>query len=502
MRLSNRTLSVLLGLFVVVSTTVVDAQTQTSVEFPEAEVLAVDGVAVERVLAEVGLDAAWRSTLDLHPAVRHLTVDYRDGAESEVAALIRTTLELAAITADRDEKISSLRATAVALDDALNEERDREIARNRADIYFQGIHALTQAVAIGVFAGEDPSTSAILGLDGDALTIAQREFELTHITLDEMFSLRDDADRELVDAIAAYESAVADRIELEAQHETLVREAAELNAARRALDASSRAVLPNAAEAFTLASVPGQTGLTPKALNAYLNAEATMTELAPRCHISWRTIGAVASVESVHGEYGNGRLDIDGRPADPIIGIALNGETVDNFGHTTARLTDTDDGEYDGDPNFDRAVGPLQFIPESWDRWRLDADGDGERDPQDIDDAALTAAAYLCNYGSLRYWETWSVAIFGYNHSGAYVNSVKASLDRIQRLRLPEFEDDGLLRQRIPYGTWVPLPDDLGTEPDPEDEPADEEPSTEQPVAEEPTAEEPVTEDQVTEEAE
>lgn len=491
MRVSNRALSLLLGLFVVVSTTVVDAQTQTSVKFPEAEALATDGVAVEDLLAGVGLDASWRSILDLHPAVRKMSVSYRDGSESEVAALIRTTLEMRATTQERDEVVSELRATAVALDAAFEDERRLEILRNKADVYYQGIHALTQAVAIDVFAGEDPSTSAILGLDGDALTLAQREFELTNTTLDEMFALLDAAETALNDAIAAYDTAVVEREELERAHDGLVDRVAELNAARRALDASARAVLPDAAAAFTLASIPGQPGLTPKALNAYLNAEETMATVSPSCYVSWRTIAAVASVESTHGEYGGGRLDIDGRPAQPIIGIALNGQTVDNFGQSTANLPDTDGGRYDGDPTHDRAVGPLQFIPESWQRWRLDADGDGERDPQDIDDAALTAAAYLCNYGSLRYWNTWSAAIFGYNHSGAYVNSVKASLDRIQRLRLPEFDGDERLRQRIPYGAWVPLPDDLGNETPPEDDPAGESPADDPPTEDPPAVEAP-----------
>jgi hypothetical protein len=179
-------------------------------------------------------------------------------------------------------------------------------------------------------------------------------------------------------------------------------------------------------------------------------------------------------VEGLHGEYGGRRMNPDGRPSERIVGIALNGQTVDNFGNSTANLTDTDGGRYDGDPLHDRAVGPLQFIPDTWARWGRDGDGDGERDPQDIDDAALSAGAYLCNYGSLRSWDTWSVAIFGYNHSGAYVNSVKASLDRVQRLRLPEFEGDELLRQNIPYGTWVPVED-----PEPEPEPGEEPPLTE-----------------------
>lgn len=473
MRTPNRALSLLVGLFVVVSTTVVAAQTDTSIRFPDAETLATDGGAIEDVLAEVGLDASWRSTIDLHPGARHFAVEYRDGRESVVAALLRTTLELASTTSERDLAVADLRETAVRLDEAFDSERRREIARNQADVYYQGIHALTQAVAIDVFAGEDPSTSAILGLDGQALTVAQRQFELTATTLDEMFSLRQAAQDELDAAIDAYEKAVALRIELEERHAELVELVADLNTTRRELDASARAILPDAADAFTLARIPGENGLTPKALNAYLNAEATLAAVSPNCHVSWRTIAAIASVESVHGEYGGGRLDADGRPAEPIIGISLDGRTVDNYGNTTANLPDTDGGRYDGDPTHDRAVGPLQFIPQSWERWRLDADGDGETDPQDIDDAALSAGAYLCNYGSLRGWDTWAIAVFGYNHSGAYVNSVKGSLDRIQRIRLPEFDGDELLRQRIPYGNWVPLPDDLGNEPDPEAEAAE-----------------------------
>jgi|GEM_PF-3100291 len=50
-----------------------------------------------------------------------------------------------------------------------------------------------------------------------------------------------------------------------------------------------------------------------------------MTEISPFCHLSWRTLAAIGSVESRHGEHNNGRLDMDGRPADPVIGIALNG---------------------------------------------------------------------------------------------------------------------------------------------------------------------------------
>jgi hypothetical protein len=462
---SYRGTSLLLGLLFVVSTSVVDAQTAVPDDLANAAELATDGEDIESVLAEVGLDAAWRSVIGLHPAARLMTVDYRGDEDDAVIALIGTTRDLTEITTARNEVVTELRTTAARLDDALIMERDRTIARNRADAYFRGIHALTQSVAIDVFAGEDPSFDALLGLDADALLVSQREFALTNTTLDEMIDLRADAEAALAVAIAAQETATAERIEIEARHGGLVIAAAELGTERRGVDNSARAILPAAAEAFALASIPGQPGLTPRALDAYLNAEVTLTELSPNCHVSWRTIAAVASVEGLHGEYGNRRLEFDGRPNSPIIGISLSGTTVDNFGDATANISDTDGGRYDQDRVHDRAVGPLQFIPQTWERWRLDGDEDGETDPQDIDDAALSAGAYLCNYGSLRNWAEWSTAIFGYNHSGAYVNSVKASLDRVLRLRLPEFEGDGDLRQSSPSGTWEPIPD-----PPPEEE--------------------------------
>ena len=58
----------------------------------------------------------------------------------------------------------------------------------------------------------------------------------------------------------------------------------------------------------------------------------------------------------------------------PIIGLPLDGS------HGVKRIEDTDDGRLDGDPVFDRAIGPLQFIPTTWEDWASDADGDGVAD--------------------------------------------------------------------------------------------------------------------------
>ncbi|MEM7141085.1 MAG: lytic murein transglycosylase [Actinomycetota bacterium] len=466
-------LSLLLGIFVLVSTGVVGAQADAPAAFPEVETLASDGGSIEAVLTGVGLDAAWRSTLDLHPGARRLAVEYESDEGQLVEALLAASLQLSNVTAQRAEVVTELRGTADRLDAALEEERGREIERNRTEAHFDGMHALTQAAAVHVFAGTDHQIDAVLGLDGAALTEVQREILLTNATLDELFEMRRIAEGEFVAAVDALDAAVAHRELMEVRHGELVDESAALAADRRALDDLARELLPPAAAAYSLSEIPGQTSLSPRALSAYLNAEALMTELVPRCHVSWRTIAAIGFIEGKHGEHGDRRLGVDGRPGDPIIGIALDGQTVDNYGLVTANLADTDGGRYDGDPRHDRAVGPMQFIPQTWESWKIDADQDGEFDPQDIDDAAASAGAYLCNYGSLRYWDTWSTAIFGYNHAGAYVNSVKDALDRNLRFRLPAFDGDEDLRQRIPYGTWVPLPVEEPVDPN---APADEQP--------------------------
>ena len=206
-----------------------------------------------------------------------------------------------------------------------------------------------------------------------------------------------------------------------------------------------------------LAGLPRGTNLTPRAVDAYVRAELTMTELNPRCRISWRTIAAIGGVEGAHGTYGGRSLLLSGRPDDEILGLRLDGVEVDNFGDTVANIGDTDGGRWDGDPVYDRAVGPMQFIPGTWALWGADGDGAGDAHPQDLDDAALAAAGYLCAYGSHANWDNWVRAVFAYNHSPAYVNSVQVRLTSMGQVALPEVDGVELWPSR-PYGTFVPLP--------------------------------------------
>jgi hypothetical protein len=67
------------------------------------------------------------------------------------------------------------------------------------------------------------------------------------------------------------------------------------------------------------------------------------------------------------------------------------------------------------------AVGWMQFEPSTWQRWGLDANGDGVADPYNPVDAIFSAARYLHAAGASQ---NLSRAIFAYNHAGWYVQSV------------------------------------------------------------------------------
>ncbi|MBB2945915.1 hypothetical protein FB565_005673 [Actinoplanes lutulentus] len=162
-----------------------------------------------------------------------------------------------------------------------------------------------------------------------------------------------------------------------------------------------------------------QVGIPVVAVQAYGYAELVTAKTTPACHLSWTTLAAIAKVESEHGSHNGAVLGVDGVSTPTIYGLQLDGKGGRML------ITDTDQGQLDGDPTFDRAIGPMQFIPATWKESAVDADNDGVKNPNDIDDAAMTAAVYLCKGGrDLTKAESWWDAILSYNAVRPYAQKV------------------------------------------------------------------------------
>ena len=173
------------------------------------------------------------------------------------------------------------------------------------------------------------------------------------------------------------------------------------------------------ADAQWLIRAAAQTGIPARALQAYVAAAGAASDSAPACRIGWNTVAAIGFVESGHGTHAGGHLTAAGQASGPIVGPSLNGAGF-------AAIPDTDGGALDGDTRWDRAVGPMQFIPSTWQYAGRDGNGDGKADPFNIDDAALSAASYLCAHGrDLTTSGGWTDAIYSYNQSDSYLAQVR-----------------------------------------------------------------------------
>ncbi|XQE85111.1 lytic transglycosylase domain-containing protein [Streptomyces microflavus] len=204
--------------------------------------------------------------------------------------------------------------------------------------------------------------------------------------------------------------------------------------------------------------VRSEAGIPATVLAAYRNAERSLRRSDPVCRLPWQLLAAIGKVES--GQAAGGRVDARGTTLTPILGPALDGVGF-------ALIRDTDNGVYDGDRTYDRAVGPMQFIPSTWVNWAKDGNGDGRKDPDNIYDAALAAGHYLCAGGrDLGVRADLDRAILSYNRSDAYLRTVLSWLEFYRKGTHPVADGQGVLptspgpggpdRPKAPVGSGAP----------------------------------------------
>jgi membrane-bound lytic murein transglycosylase B len=103
---------------------------------------------------------------------------------------------------------------------------------------------------------------------------------------------------------------------------------------------------------------------------------------------------------------------------DPLILVAIH---------------DVESGRNDrGNTSSAGAVGPMQFLPETWAAYGVDADHDGTADPEDLTDALMGATNLLCANGVTQE-ATHETAVWNYNHSWTYVRTVLARAADLHR---------------------------------------------------------------------
>jgi membrane-bound lytic murein transglycosylase B len=182
--------------------------------------------------------------------------------------------------------------------------------------------------------------------------------------------------------------------------------------------------LPGLADVAWATRVATETNISLRAIQAYAGVAIAKQNENPGCHLGWNTLAAIGSVESGNGTHGGSSVGPDGLVSPPIFGPDLDGN-----GFNT--VPDSDAGAIDGDATGDRAVGPMQLIPEAWRNWGTDGNADGVADPQNIDDATLATANYLCYAGGDLGTDTgWKKAVAAYNDAGSYALKVSQAANR------------------------------------------------------------------------
>jgi membrane-bound lytic murein transglycosylase B len=369
-------------------------------------------------LASVPVDgAAFRRARARYDAVAATLV----AGQRDRVAIDRSLADVEARHAQQSSTLVAARARAAGAQARLDEV-DAAIADLAVSIYTSG--------------GPSARVDAALATDQPAINDADRRDVLASASMDVLLAERAAYTARLEEAQGRIDAAQVSLTDLEDQHLVLV------DHRPAAVDAEVSAAAPVAAErvayedARVLATVEG-VDFTLVALDTYHRAAASTADEDPGCGVRWWAIAGISRVEGNHGTYGGAALDERGDATKRIIGIQLNGT------NNTQVVPDSDGGQLDGDPAYDRAVGPMQFIPQTWARFAADGNEDEVSTPFNLYDATLAAARYLCRASSgLEADGGLRAAYFSYNHSTFYVDRVLSFARRYERsITVPDPRD-------------------------------------------------------------
>ncbi|GAC1517282.1 MAG: hypothetical protein NVS1B12_01930 [Acidimicrobiales bacterium] len=307
----------------------------------------------------------------------------RDAANAAAAKLFLAAQQLQRLDA-------SQKAAAVAVQVAHDRLRDLAVAAYVSGGPGGPVAALLAAETIGDFARRRAIVT----------TVAKRRPE----ALRAYSQARSAADTETLRGVDAVTALSAQKADLDARLPAV-----------DAIAAKAEVALRDRQDVLTLvtdaASSPG-TDVPNMVLDAYRRAAASVGLAG--CGLQWWALAGVGKVESDHGRLQHAHLTATGDLVPHIRGIPLTG------GQDTQRVTD-------GGGQVVEAEGPMQFIPSTWALAGLDGNGDGKADVDNIYDAALGAAWYLCRSSAdLTSDAGLSAAFRSYNHSDVYAVEVLA----------------------------------------------------------------------------
>nr|WP_184080861.1 C40 family peptidase [Nocardiopsis mwathae] len=177
-------------------------------------------------------------------------------------------------------------------------------------------------------------------------------------------------------------------------------------------------------------------------LDAYVRAAQALEGMEPQCTgMRWQILAGIGKIES--NLLAGREISPNGDVTPPVIGPRLDGSGVG--GNLTPHY-DTDNGRWDGDTEYDRAVGPNQHLPSGWPIYGADGNGDGVADPHNVYDSALASARELClSAGGAAVDFTdraqLDAALYRYNRSRNYVADVRAEIDAFDAI--PPIVDGG-----------------------------------------------------------